>query len=220
MDIPSNGAGKIKYVYRICLMLAGLGLFVFIGYAVSTGDSKPFDYALRHGIYRMRSSVLDDILIPVTYMGNPMTIISVIVVLILIPATRKNIGLPTAITGVVVVVFYKILKTSFARPRPEEVYRLIQQGGFSFPSGHSMNGIFCYGMIIFLLRRYCKDRRSANILTAVLGVLIVCIGFSRVYVGVHYPTDVIGGLSLGLACLMAVTLGIDIVTHKKRIMKK
>ena len=129
-------------------------------------------------------------------MGNSMTIISVIAVLLLVPATRKNIGLPICISGSIVVAFYKVLKISFARPRPEEIYHIIRQGGFSFPSGHSMNGIFCYGMMIFLIRRHCKDRTTANILTAVLSLLIVSIGFSRIYVGVHYPSDVIGGFSV------------------------
>lgn len=204
------------YARRIFIMIVALACFGLIAYQVSTGRSQGFDEAVSRKIYELRAVRLNEILVPITYMGNSMTIISVIAVLLLIPATRKNMGLPICISGSIVVAFYKVLKISFARPRPEEIYHIIRQGGFSFPSGHSMNGIFCYGMMIFLIRRHCKDRKTANILTAVLSLLIVSIGFSRIYVGVHYPSDVIGGFSMGVACLMAVTLGIDITACKSK----
>ena len=61
-----------------------------------------------------------------------------------------------------------------------------------------------YGILIYLLLRYCENRKLAKILSVGLGLLIVLIGFSRVYVGVHFPTDIIGGWSLGIAVLVAM----------------
>lgn len=93
--------------------------------------------------------------------------------------------------------------------------RLIPQGGYSFPSGHSMNCIVCYGILIYLIRRYCPNKKAANILTVLLGLLIIGIGTSRVYVGVHFPTDVLGGWSLGLAFLLVSIIMLEKIRGEK-----
>ena len=69
-----------------------------------------------------------------------------------------------------------------------------------------MNCLVIYGMLIYLTRRYCRNKRIANIITAVLSLLILAIGCSRVYVGVHFPTDILGGWSLGIAVLTAAII--------------
>ena len=145
-------------------------------------------------------------LIAVTYLGNWQTVVTVGAVLLVLPRTRRRYGLPFVGFSAASTVLYRIMKAVFARPRPELAVRLIEESGWSFPSGHSMNCIVCYGILIYLLRRHCQDRRLANALTILLSLLILSIGCSRVYVGVHYPTDILGGWSLGLAFLLAATL--------------
>jgi len=72
-----------------------------------------------------------------------------------------------------------------------------------------MNCIVCFGILIYLIRKHCPNRKIANVLTVLLVLLIVGIGSSRVYVGVHFPTDVLGGWSLGLAFLMGSILVLE-----------
>ena len=99
---------------------------------------------------------------------------------------------------------YQGMKYIFQRPRPDIALRLIEESEYSFPSGHSMNCLVSYGILAYLLLRYCENRKLAKLLSIGLGLIIILIGLSRVYVGVHFPTDVIGGWSLGIAVLVAM----------------
>ena len=193
---------KRKNYIRWTIMGCALIFFGVIASQVVQNPVIGFDETVRHWVYQQRSPLLSTIFIPVTYMGNWQTITMLAAILLAIPKTRRDIGLPFAVVSLSSTVLYKIVKGIFERPRPELEARLIPQGGFSFPSGHSMNCIVCFGILIYLIRRYCPDRRAANILTVLLILLITGIGTSRVYVGVHFPTDVLGGWSLGLAFLM------------------
>lgn len=207
--LNKNNLNRSSVILRLAASAFALTAFYILSYNVYLGNTMSFDKELSEVIYSLRGNFTKSIFIPWTYLGNAATIISVIGIAVVIPRIRWKIGIPTALTSIVTFLLYKFLKQSFARPRPDVIFHLIEQGGYSFPSGHSMNGLFCYGMIIFLLRRTCKDKETANILSVVLGILILGIGFSRIFVGVHYPTDVIGGFLLGTACLMLATLGID-----------
>ncbi len=189
--------------------LIGLACFAFIAWNVVNHQTGGFDKAVDYFAYSTRGPVTRAILIPITYVGNWQTIVGIIAVLLILPKTRMKIGLPMAATAAFSVVFYKIMKLIFLRPRPDVSLRIITEGGYSFPSGHSLNGIVCYGILIFLIRRNCSSRKAANILTVLLTALILLIGWSRIFCGVHYVTDVLGGWSLGIAVLMAATMIID-----------
>ena len=84
------------------------------------------------------------------------------------------------------------LKQFFHRARPD-LHRLIEIGGYSFPSGHAMNAFTVYGIITFLLWRHISSRLGRTILILISSGFIFMIGTSRIYLGVHYPSDIIGG---------------------------
>lgn len=99
------------------------------------------------------------------------------------------------------------LKSVFVRPRPVFPTPNIIEHGFSFPSGHSMDSMIVYGMLIFIICRYLKRPIQRVAVGAFLGSIIALVGFSRIYLGVHYLSDVIGGYAAGLLWLIILIEG-------------
>lgn len=95
----------------------------------------------------------------------------------------------------------QVIKHIVRRPRPN-VLRLVEEDGYSFPSGHSMVSMAFYGIIIYLVYKNVTNKYLKWTLITLLSLLILSIGFSRIYVGVHYFTDVVGGFLLGIAYLI------------------
>lgn len=94
-------------------------------------------------------------------------------------------------------------KLFYARPRPTIVTHLADAGGYSFPSGHTMTAVITWGLLAGVLARSFSLRGRIRFLPSlVAATLIVLVGFSRIYLGVHYLTDVIGGALLAGACLI------------------
>ena len=192
--------------FKIYGLIVFIATLVFIGVAigVQTGYLDGFDDAVRYRVYSMRSDKLTVFWRLITHSGDRYVVIILGIILLLIKSLREKYGVKFAIAALSSTALYQIMKYIFQRPRPDLALRLIEQGGYSFPSGHSMNCLVSYGILIYLLLRYCENRRLVKLLSFGLGLLTILIGFSRVYVGVHYPTDIIGGWSLGIAVLVAM----------------
>ena len=92
------------------------------------------------------------------------------------------------------------MKLIFAKPRPELWPRLIPETSFSFPSGHALGSMVLYGVLAYLLSRLFPQKSS--IFYGISAVVIGAIGISRLYLGVHWPTDIFAGYSVGFLWLM------------------
>lgn len=196
--------------------IAGFVLFVTISYFVITQDTLVFDTVIREYIYGLRSEGLTFFFTMVTYLGNWNTLTLICCLFLLVPSVRMSFGIPLSAAAILASLIQKALKVSFHRARPDLTLHLINQGGYSFPSGHSFSVLIFYGMIIFLCRQNIKDRKAVNLITFLLSCLIILIGFSRIYLGVHYPTDVLGGWSLGLCVLMILLSGLHVFMREKK----
>lgn len=152
-------------------------------------------------IYSLRNSIWDFIFINITKMGN-ITIVLLIIIVLLLKLNRKNQEI-LSFTVIITVLSNQIIKYIFKRPRPNHI-RLIKQGGYSFPSGHAMISIALYGFLLYYIQINCKNKKKKVLLSLLLTILILTIGCSRIYVGVHYPTDIIGGYCLSIYILKMV----------------
>ena len=209
-----------RYRGRIIGGICFIALFCLIAWLVIHGYTHRIDHRVQYFAYSTRNGVTDRILVPITYMAHKYFIIAVIAVLLAIPRTRTEYGLPLALSSSLGLLPYKILKTTIARPRPNPARWLVIEHGYSFPSGHSMNGLIFYGMLIFLIRRSSLSRYQKNVLTVVFGLLIPLIGWTRLFCGVHYVSDVFGGWTLGLAWVLLVSCLIDLCRQKTASKKK
>ena len=199
------------YAIRLVIGAAALCAFFLLYFLYASGASRSFDLSIGTAVRSLRTPISNAVLIPITHMANWKTLVGVGVVLIIIDIVKwKKPDYPLAVGAcLVTLAVYKVLKVLVQRPRPDQIFWLVLEQGYSFPSGHSMNGMCCYGMLIYLLWRNCENKTVRNVLTVIMCLLIPLIGFSRIYCGVHHPTDVLAGLSMGLAMLMVSTVVID-----------
>jgi undecaprenyl-diphosphatase len=110
-----------------------------------------------------------------------------------------------------------ILKTIIHRPRPISETTLVTVYGWSFPSGHAMTSMIFYGMIAYLLVRTVGSGRRKVFAMALAGFIVFMIGFSRIYLQVHYLSDVLAGYAGGLFWLSICITGMEVYSAKRRI---
>lgn len=155
--------------------------------------------------YKMISTFLiSDFATPIakfiTNFGGAIFIIA-LTALLVIAIKNKKIGLSIFTNLVIITILNQSLKRILQRPRPTE-YRIIQETGYSFPSGHSMISMAFYGYLIYLIYRYVKNKYIKWLSISLLSILICLIGISRIYLGVHYTSDVLGGFLISISYLV------------------
>lgn len=128
--------------------------------------------------------------------------IAITSIIILIVLFKKG-GINNFINIVSITIINQSAKFIIRRERPE--WKLIEHGGYSYPSGHSMATFCLYGYLIFLANKYIKNKYLKYMIYLICGLIIFLIGMSRIYLGVHYVSDVIGGYLITLAFLLIVT---------------
>lgn len=169
---------------------------------VLTGGADIIDDPIRQFFYDLRRDWLTPIVKAVTYLGNWQAITILCLLLLLFQKTRMTYGIPLSVGAIFVTILNKAIKSLVARPRPDTALHLIHQGGWSFPSGHSITSMFFFGMLICLIRDNVQNRKLSDILTVLLALPMIGIGLSRIYLGVHYPTDVLAGWCLGIIVIL------------------
>lgn len=136
----------------------------------------------------------------ITNFGGAIFLIVLTIVLFIV-IKNKKIGVSIFSNLVIVTILNQLLKGILQRPRPTE-YRIIEETGYSFPSGHSMISMAFYGYIIYLIYKYVKNKYIKWFSIVLLSILICSIGISRIYLGVHYTSDVLGGFLISISYLV------------------
>ena len=203
-------SGRIPTFSIVTMCLTG---FFALWLMVEMGHASLIDDPVRSAVISTRSAWLTPIMKVITYMGNWQTITMICLFLLIIKKTRITYGVPLSIGALFVSLANKGIKAIVMRPRPDAEMFLIEQGGWSFPSGHAITSMFFFGMLIWLIRRNMTNHRTADVLTVLLAIPMLLIGVSRVYLGVHYPTDVLAGWCLGV---LVIAVMAEIIAKKDR----
>lgn len=148
----------------------------------------------------LRSDLLTLIMKIITNFGNALPVL-LIAIVVIVNSKDKKVPIWIILNLFFATALNQILKYIVQRNRPEG-YRLIDESGYSFPSGHSMVSTAFYGFLIYLVIKKIKNKYLKDCLVILLGILIILIGFSRVYLGVHYASDVIAGFFISIAYLI------------------
>lgn len=151
-------------------------------------------------ITKLMSNNVTAVMIFISYLGSAVVLICLTIALIILLKNKRDAKFITS-NLVIVFLLNKILKLIIARPRPS-VLRLVYEEGYSFPSGHAMVSMGFYGFLIYLAYKNIKNKKIKIPLIIFLSILILLIGVSRIYLGVHYATDVIGGFLIAIIYLI------------------
>lgn len=183
----------LLFIIIICLVITG-----FILEDVYEREILEFD-KLAFSLFKIRTPLLTKIFLIITNLGSPY----VLIVLTLLSFLLKNKKLSFIITGNLglITIINQVLKFIIKRPRPSDLF-LVVETGYSFPSGHSMVSLSFYGLLIYFIYKYFKNKKLKIFLITLLSLIIVLIGISRVYLGVHFVSDVISGFLLSLSYLI------------------
>lgn len=195
------GAFGLFLVGGLIVAIAGTGAFAVLASEVREGETQAFDEAVIHWMVAHRSGALDAIMLEVTALGTWVVVLMIIVVaaLFLTLNQRKYSAILLLIATLGGLVLNGVLKLGFNRPRPEIFLPVARAFSSSFPSGHAMSSAIVYGTVAYLAARLHRRRWARWLVMAFAFVVIVLISFSRMYLGVHYPSDVIAGVMIGLA---------------------
>ena len=182
------------FVVVLCLILFSIICYGVLSYDSLVIDTKVYSFIINN----IMNDGLTLILKAITELGGvAFTVLAGVLIFMFCKKNRWFITID--LVGVTLV--NQVIKHIIRRPRPN-VLRLVEESGYSFPSGHSMVSMAFYGIIIYLVYKNVSNKYLKWILIILLSLLILSIGFSRIYVGVHYFTDVAGGFLLGLAYLI------------------
>lgn len=192
----------------VSLVAAIITAFIFGIFAdiVREGATQPFDEAVLRWFEARRSPALDDLMMHITTLGDGVVIIMLaLVAAVFLWLTDHRWSVYILLVGMIGgKVLNTLLKAAFDRRRPSVVEWVYEVTSPSFPSGHAMGAFITYGTVAYLVARLEPTpalRRATWLFTM---LVIVAIGISRVYLGVHYPSDVFAGFLAGFAWLAFV----------------
>lgn len=198
------GVSRVAGLWIGCLLC----ILAFSGIAavVEAKEEITFDIRVSSWVQGLENPGLTSVAKAVTFLGSvdAMVVICVVIFLYLVRIWKH--GREALLFAAVMLgtpVWNVLLKLSFQRERPD-INRLIEISGYSFPSGHSMAAFSLCGIAAYLLWRRMASGSGRMLLLALSGVVIAGMGLSRVYLGVHYPSDVIGGFMASGAWLLFV----------------
>ena len=184
----------LEILIGIFLSIFSFLIFIKIGRDVFQNELVNLDTNISSFIFNFRSPLLTEIMTIISFFGSGIFLITASLVIILFLSIRnhKKEGVLFSFILLMGFIINNLLKILTKRPRPD-VSPLLFEPTYSFPSGHSMNAFVFYASISYFIFHFTKNKKLAILISAFSIILIFLIGISRIYLGVHFPTDVIAG---------------------------
>ena len=203
-----------KRYLKFIILAVLVFIFAFVVHELFDDKLTGFDENVHSFIISFESSFLTETFKTITFLSSPIFLILLSILLFFIFKNKKY-GLLSFCNLVFIVLLNQGLKLLFERPRPIE-WMLIEESGYSFPSGHAMVSAAFYGILIYLIWQTNIDKKYKIIWTVILSILILLIGLSRIYLGVHYASDIIAGFTISLSYVIIATTLINFyLKHRK-----
>jgi membrane-associated phospholipid phosphatase len=191
---------KKQGVWLIVYLLI-LGIVAWLCTEVWAKEAFGCDRAFLLWLHQFANPQLDRLMLFLTALGDPPAVVTIFLIASVWLVLKRHYtdGMRLAICCAGGVVINQGMKLLFAKPRPELWPRLIAETSFSFPSGHAVGAMVVYGFISYIIAK--ELRQYQRYIYAIASILIIAIGLSRLYLGVHYPTDIIAGYGIGFLWL-------------------
>lgn len=204
---PESRAGRVVGAYRcgmaaIRASLVGLLALVAAGLTVTLGGLVGLDTSVRDWLVERRSPALTAVLTAFTTLGSSVVLVSLtfsVTVFLATTRRRAEAGLVAGATAGALIL-WPLLKNLIERARPADAH-LVQVSSWAYPSGHSLASIVVFGVLGVLGYRRARTRAARVTIAVTAAVLVAAVGVSRVYLGVHWPTDVLAGWLFGAVWL-------------------
>ena len=183
------------------IAIGGTIAFAALAEYVLAGGTQAFDVAILQWLHTHQHPLMTQVMIEMTYLGTGSVVVVVVgVAALFLWHTEHKLSARLLLAATIGnIVLNGVLKLVFHRARPSVFEWQTAAVSSSFPSGHAMSATVVYGTVAYLVMRLQKHRwaKALTLSTAVLLILLICL--TRVYLGVHYPSDVLGGIVVGLA---------------------
>lgn len=196
-----------RHRWSLPLSLGSALSFAYLGEEMGEGELNGFDAFAADAVHGLRGT-MDGVMLALTQLGGGagMAAVCVAMVLVLLALGRRRTALFMALAGLGTLLLNTGLKLFFHRARPDLAYIITTPSSFSFPSGHAMGSMGVMASVVVVLYAVRAPRLLRWPLTLLIGAFVLGVALSRVYFGVHYPSDVIGG-QLGAAAWVSALTG-------------
>lgn len=203
----------------LTVAMASIVFFAWLADEVLEGETRRFDDVTRAAVHTLASPPLTTAMRGISFLGSALflTIATIVVVIVFVLRKWEREAWLLAITMIGASFLNTTLKFAFARPRPVPFFNLTPPETYSFPSGHSLASCCFFAGLAAILSGRIKGRRARIIIWIAASTMFLLIGLSRIYLGVHYTTDVIAGFAGALIWILVVRfVELQLARIKKR----
>lgn len=176
------------------------------------------DQAIQSWVHGFATPAMTEVMSALSWIGSPFAVTPAVILAagLMWWWGRKDAAVLVASAAVGGVALDEVMKWHFKRARPDLPWAFVHEHSFSFPSGHSVMAMVIYGVIVYKTQNKLRSNWAKGTLMVAAFLMVAGIGLSRVYLGVHYPSDVAGGYFVGAVWLAAV-IGSDLWVDSQRI---
>ena len=211
-----NALGLTLFV-GLMLALGALFFFGWLADEMAEGDTAQFDESVRAYVHSYASPVLTEAMRVFSFLGSTLflVLLGIIIVGIFYYLKHRHAAIIFTITTLGASILITSLKYAFHRARPEPFFNTILPSSDSFPSGHSLGSFCFYLSLAAILNNRVEKFRLKILIWIIAAAIVLLIGISRIYLGVHYPSDVLAGFVVGFIWVITIA-ATDKLIHLRR----